>query len=189
MHDANTKPVCNNRKMTKTKNDNSFDPRGEGEVVDLRGRTMSGTSSFVPSAPRTTDRQATWTVSATNPLSREARSFALSLSRFPFPPFIMRFTSTLINEQEMAEDLCKSIEERTKADLELSGYRKASARCAPNGCDFLVLAKDGGSFVLLYDDANWPHSLLNLAFTRPSTPSILPQLSLIVKKCRYLTGS
>ena len=93
----------------------------------------------------------------------------------------MRFTSTLINEQKMAEDLCKSLKERTKADLELSGYRKASARHAPNGCDFLVFVEDGGSFALLYDDANWSHSLLDLAFTRPSTPPIPPQLSLIVK--------
>ncbi|CAF2127042.1 unnamed protein product [Rotaria magnacalcarata] len=68
-----------------------------------------------------------------------------------------------------------------KNPLELSGYRKASAKCSSNECDLLLFVKNSYSFSILYDEKNWPQSILDLTYTRPSTLSIPPQLSLIIK--------
>ncbi|CAM4775765.1 unnamed protein product [Rotaria magnacalcarata] len=93
-------------------------------------------------------------------LTDEAKLFAQS--RYPFPPFIIRFPTPYIHEQKF-------------------GYRKASAKCSSNECDLLLFVKNSYSFSILYDEKNWPQSILDLTYTRPSTLSIPPQLSLIIK--------
>ncbi|CAF5051102.1 unnamed protein product, partial [Rotaria magnacalcarata] len=111
-------------------------------------------------------------------LTDEAKLFAQS--RYPFPPFIIRFPTPYIHEQKIVEELCKYLKENKQLALELSGYRKASTKCSSNECDLLLFVKNSYSFSILYDEKNWPQSILGLTYTRPSTPSIPPQLSLII---------
>jgi hypothetical protein len=112
-------------------------------------------------------------------LSNEARAFAQS--RYPFSPFILRFSTSHINEQKIADELCKFLKDNKQLELELSGYRKASTKSSTNECDLLIFVKNSRSFSILLNENNWPQSLLGLIYIRPSIPTILPQLSLIIK--------
>jgi hypothetical protein len=102
-------------------------------------------------------------------------------TRYPFSRFIICFPSPLIQEQKVTEDLCKFLDENKQLQLELSSYRKSLTKCASYECDILLFVKNSYSFSIPYDEANWPQSLLGFSYSCPSTSSIPPQLSLIVK--------
>ncbi|CAF5038792.1 unnamed protein product, partial [Rotaria socialis] len=101
--------------------------------------------------------------------------------RYPFSPFIIRFSTRLIQEQKAAEELCKFVKDNKQIDLELCGFRKSTSECLSNEFALLLFVKTSYSFFALYDENNWPQSLLGLAFSQPYAPSIPPQLSLLVK--------
>ncbi|CAF4631201.1 unnamed protein product, partial [Rotaria sp. Silwood2] len=112
-------------------------------------------------------------------LTPEAERFAQT--RYPFPPFILRFPLVNVKEQKVAEELCKYLNDNKQIHLELIGYRRSKLKCGLNESDILLFVKDSLSFSFLYDDNNWPTTLLGSSFTRPYPTSIPPQLSLMVK--------
>ena len=112
-------------------------------------------------------------------ISDEAKAFAST--RFPFPPFILRFDTPAINVQAIIKALCEHLKDNLHLELELCGYRKSSIKCTANQADLLIFVKTSESFSMLYNDDVWPQSLANLTFTRLPKPSIPPQLSLIIK--------
>ncbi|CAF3215296.1 unnamed protein product [Rotaria sp. Silwood2] len=157
-HDPNTKTIQKNRKKTKINNNNNI--------------TFNNSNrSHIPASTN----QPTLQQQHTNTTKLFAQS------RYPFPPFIIRFPTPYIHEQKIVEELCKYLKENKQLALELSDYRKASAKCSSNECDLLLFVKNSYSFSILYDEKNWPQSILGLTYTRPSTPTIPPQLSLIIK--------
>jgi hypothetical protein len=117
--------------------------------------------------------------SSIDKLTDEAKLFAQS--RYPFSPFILRFSTPHIHEQKITDELYKFLKDNKKLELELSGVRKASTKCSSNKCDLLLFVKTSHSFSILCDEKNWPQSILGLSYTRSSTPTIPPQLSLIIK--------
>ncbi|CAF2528339.1 unnamed protein product [Rotaria sp. Silwood2] len=112
-------------------------------------------------------------------LTEEAERFART--RYPFPPFIVLFPLSNIKEQKVSDELCKHLKENKHVQLELIGYRRSTLKCAANECDILLFVKDSLSFSFLYKETNWPTTLLGSTFIRLKPPSILPQLSLIIK--------
>ncbi|CAF2652528.1 unnamed protein product [Rotaria sp. Silwood2] len=127
-------------------------------------------------------QQATTTIASTlnnDQLTEEAERFART--RYPFPPFIVRFPSSNIKEQKVSEELCKHLKDNKQLQLELIGYRRSTLKCAANECDILLFVKDSLSFSFLYNDTNWPTTLLGSTFIRLKSPSISPQLTVIMK--------
>ncbi|CAF1284879.1 unnamed protein product [Rotaria sp. Silwood1] len=61
-------------------------------------------------------------------LTEEAEKFART--RYPFPPFIVRFPSSNVNEQKVSEKLCKHLKDNKHVQLELIGYRRSTLKCA-----------------------------------------------------------
>ncbi|CAF1522184.1 unnamed protein product [Adineta steineri] len=152
---------------------------GPYEVERLIPPQQTNNHQHNPNATTTSSQHIITSPPAINLLSVEAKTFAQT--RFPFPPFIIRFSTFKIQEQKVSEELCKYLKENKKIDLELSGYRKSSSKCSPNECDILLFVKNSLSFSILYDNTNWPNTLLGLTYVRPSSPSIPLQLSLIIK--------
>ncbi|CAF3251988.1 unnamed protein product [Rotaria sp. Silwood2] len=112
-------------------------------------------------------------------ISIEAERFAQS--RYPFPPFSMRFATPNIKEQTVAEDLRKHLKQHHQLDIEFVGYRRSTNKCSNNEIDILLFVKDSYSFACLFDDSNWPTLLNEQMFVRSHKPPIPSQLSLIIK--------
>ncbi|CAF1547210.1 unnamed protein product [Didymodactylos carnosus] len=112
-------------------------------------------------------------------ITAEATRYAQT--RYPFAPFIVRFSSPNVKEQKVAEDLCNHLKQSHGMGLEFIGYRRSTAKCSVDASDILLFVKDSVSFGYLYDDENWPQQLCGHTFIRPSKPPIPPQLSLIMK--------
>lgn len=121
-------------------------------------------------------------------LTEEAKAFAQS--RYPFPPFIVRFSRSpqTICDQKLMESLRNSIKNEHGLELELCGYRKSSVRCATSECDILIFVKTSESFCMLLKESSWPATILGLPYSKPSIPAIPPQLSLIVKNVHLSTS-
>ncbi|CAF0913260.1 unnamed protein product [Rotaria sordida] len=58
---------------------------------------------------------------------------------------------------------------------------RLSNRISNNEYDFLLFLKDASSFSFLLDQNHWPDTFGDVNYTFPSSPSIPPQLSLLVK--------
>ncbi|CAF1018135.1 unnamed protein product [Rotaria sordida] len=112
-------------------------------------------------------------------ISIEAERFAQS--RYPFPPFIIRFATPNIKEQTVADVLRKHLKQHNQLDIEFVGYRRSTNKCSNNEIDILLFVKDSYSFACLFDDSDWPTLLNGEMFVRSHKPPILPQLSLIIK--------
>ena len=180
--DPKTKMVINNRKKSKTTNANPI--ATTDSLIPVTTNVVTSPTP-VPNIPTANSSPPTANVpQQSNSISVEAKAFAQS--RHPFPPFILRFSSTFIDDHNIVKDLCKFLIDNKKLELELTGYRKSSVKCASGECDLLLFVKNSLSFSILYDDTSWPNSLLSLPFTKPSTPPILPQFSIIVKNVSLL---
>ncbi|CAF2050091.1 unnamed protein product [Rotaria magnacalcarata] len=94
----------------------------------------------------------------TNILTNEARTFAQT--RYPYPPFIIRLSTPLIQEQNAADELCKFLKDNKQIALESCGFRKSTSKCLSNECDLLLFVKTSCSFSVLYDENNWPRHFL-----------------------------
>ena len=83
------------------------------------------------------------------------------MSRFPFPPFTIRFNSNNISPSILHCRLARSnsIQQR----------------------DYLLYVKNATSFCFLLETNNWPNTIKSFTFSLPLIPRIPPQLSLIIK--------
>jgi hypothetical protein len=119
------------------------------------------------------------TVSSTINVTTAATRYATT--RFPFAPFVVRFSTNTIPETQIAKDLVKHSDQQHQLILHISNVRKSTLKCLPNECDYLIYVKTASSFAWLYGKQNWPTSLGGHSFTFPSMPSFPPQLSLVLK--------
>ncbi|CAF2035548.1 unnamed protein product [Rotaria magnacalcarata] len=111
-------------------------------------------------------------------ITDEAKRFAQS--RYPFPPFILHFKRTKINDKVIIDDLIKYSNVNYSFDLELAGYRSSSIRCNDNECNLIIFVKNSLSFSFLYSDIKWPDKLGDEICALDRQPSIPPQLALII---------
>ena len=132
--------------------------------------------------PTTTTHGSTINIAVAQP-SVWAASTGYALSRFPFPPIIIRFKPVQGKPciKSILDELLKHYQLNHNVKIEIIHGRPSSVKCSSNELDFLLYAKDVFSFSELLDQAKWPSTLENENFTFPSIPSIPPQLSLIMK--------
>ncbi|CAF5039699.1 unnamed protein product, partial [Rotaria sp. Silwood1] len=116
----------------------------------------------------------------------EAKRYAES--RYPFPPFILHFTRSKINDKAIIDELLNYCKINYSFDLELAGFRSSSIRTNDNECNLLVFVKNSISFSFLYSDIKWPEKLGGDSFTIDRKPAIPPQLALIITNVGYKTN-
>ena len=112
-------------------------------------------------------------------ITDESTRFALT--RYPFPPFVLRFSSEKVTTNQVKEGLiahCKGIHQ---FDVQVINCRFASNMLSNNEYDILMYVKDANSFSFLLEQTNWPKLLANKSYYLPSTPVIPPQLCLLIK--------
>ncbi|CAF1205352.1 unnamed protein product [Rotaria sordida] len=73
-------------------------------------------------------------------------------SRFPFPPYIIRFKSNQITLNKFKEEVVK---------------------CVDDDMDILLYVKDSISFASLYDETKWPLKIAGEDYMFPSRPKLL----------------
>ncbi|CAF1211542.1 unnamed protein product, partial [Didymodactylos carnosus] len=66
-------------------------------------------------------------------------------------------------------------------DILINNYRSSTLKCGANEYDILLYVKDVNSFTFLFGKQKWPLQIGGENFIFPSTPSIPPQLALIIK--------
>ena len=104
-----------------------------------------------------------------------------TITRYPFPPFIMRFECKSITATIVKEMICKNFEESHQVMLEILNFRPSLARSIHREHDLIIYGKGAVSFLTFLCFEKWPDKVRNDSFTSASSPSIPPQLSLIIK--------
>ncbi|CAF1326488.1 unnamed protein product [Adineta steineri] len=104
-----------------------------------------------------------------------------ALTRFPFPPHIVRFKSTNVSITYFKAEVVKHYKSDHNLNIEIISCRRSTIKCNNNEMDVLLYVKDSTSFAALLDHSKWPLMICGEQFIFPSVPSIPPQLSLIIK--------
>lgn len=104
-----------------------------------------------------------------------------ALTRFPFPPHIVRFNTKKISICLFKEEIIKHFKSNHNFNIDIVNCRSSSVKCSINESDILLYVKDSHSFALLLDPDKWPLTICGESFHFPSSPSIPPQLSLMIK--------
>ncbi|CAF1656193.1 unnamed protein product [Rotaria magnacalcarata] len=141
------------------------DQQPNSQIVNTNGHSNPYQRTIVNSSLRLAQQKQTTNPSIQQDISAAATRYAQT--RYPFPPFIIRFSLGNINDKHVVEEIIK---------------------CAGNELDILLYVKDVDSFTNLLDQNKWPITLGNNKYTFPSTPSIPPQLSLIIKNVDLRTN-
>ena len=106
-------------------------------------------------------------------------------TRYPFPPFIVRFSAGMVEAKQVAEEISIYFRRQHQTDLDFINYRTSKAKCTNADYDVLLYVKDANSFTHLLDQQKWPSTIGNENYTFLSTPPIPPQLSLIIKNVDF----
>lgn len=104
-----------------------------------------------------------------------------ALSRYPLPPFTIRFNTSQVDINRIKRDLSTHVINVHHIEINIIGCRRSSVRCSANECDLLIHVKETVSFALLLSKSNWPPDLAGLSYALVNIPSIPPQLSLLVR--------
>ena len=131
-------------------------------------------------ALRSSPVQNVLTLSGPQQISVTTESTRYAQTRFPFPPFIIRFNAGKVTSGQIKEGLTFHCKQNYQMEINILNCR-LSNRSSNNEYDFLLFLKDAISFSLLLDAKNWPDTFGNMNYMFPSSPSIPPQLSLIIK--------
>ena len=113
------------------------------------------------------------------PVTNDSTRYALS--RFPFPPFLIRFHLGNVLPSHIKEDLVNFCKETHQVDIQVLNCRLSRSANIAQEKDFLLYMKDSFSFSFLLEANHWPSLIKNQRFSLPSLPPIPPQLSLLVK--------
>ncbi|CAF1507782.1 unnamed protein product [Didymodactylos carnosus] len=82
-------------------------------------------------------------------ISIEATRYALT--RFPFQPFIIRFSSGNVPDKQAAEEVLLHYKHNRQIDILINNYRSSTLKCGANEYDILLYVKDANSFTFLFD--------------------------------------
>ncbi|CAF1050525.1 unnamed protein product [Rotaria sordida] len=106
-------------------------------------------------------------------------------TRFPFSPFIIRFSVGNVKDKQASEEITLFFKNQHQTDILFSNYRSSTSKCSPNEYDIFLFVTDANSFISLYDEEKWPPQIGSERYTFSSSPSIPPQLSLIIKNVDF----
>lgn len=115
-----------------------------------------------------------------NQISITTESTRYAQTRYPFPPYCIRFNSGSVLPNHVKEGLINHCKEVHHLALNIINCR-SPVNHSGNHFDILLYLKDALSFSFLLNQKNWPDSFNNVPYSLPSLPSIPPQLSLLVK--------
>ncbi|CAF3731030.1 unnamed protein product [Rotaria socialis] len=113
-------------------------------------------------------------------ISITTESTRYAQARYPFPPFNIRFNAGKVTSNKIKEGLIAYCNQKYQMEINILNCR-LSNRSSNNDYDFLVFLKDVSSFSFLLDQNHWPSTFSNEVYTFPYSPSIPPQLSLLIK--------
>ncbi|CAF4058459.1 unnamed protein product, partial [Rotaria sordida] len=116
----------------------------------------------------------------------EAKRYAES--HYPFPPFILHFKRSKINNKTIIDELLNYCKINYSFDLELAGFRSSSIRSNDNDCNLLLFVENSLSFSFLFSNITLPDKLGGDIFTIDRQPAIPPQLALIITNVSYKTN-
>ncbi|CAF4941143.1 unnamed protein product, partial [Rotaria socialis] len=154
--------------------DNTHQVRSTQHVQD--SQMINGTQKALHNSPV----QSVLPISDTQQISITTESTRYAQTRFPFPPFIIRFNVGRITSNQIKEGLTSHCNKNFQMEINILNCR-LSSRSSNNEYDFLLFLKDASSFSFLLDTNHWPNTFGNTNYTFPYSPSIPPQLSLIIK--------
>ncbi|CAF1590902.1 unnamed protein product [Rotaria magnacalcarata] len=154
--------------------DNTHQVRCTQHVQD--SQIIKGTQQALRNSPV----QSVLPISDTQQISITTESTRYAQTRFPFPPFIIRFNVGRITSNQIKEGLTSHCNKNFQMEINILNCR-LSNRSSNNEYDFLLFLKDASSFSFLLDTNHWPNTFGNTNYTFPYSPSIPPPLSLIIK--------
>jgi hypothetical protein len=117
-------------------------------------------------------------------ITNESTRYALT--RYPFAPFVLHFKTGKFNINKTKEDLISHCKKVHQTDIQLLNCRSTNAGFCGNEYNIMIYVKDVRTFALLYDHKNWPNLLGNESYMFHSSPSIPPQLCLLIKNVDLL---
>ena len=144
-------------------------------IASVIDQISTQSTSDINQQPTSTQPVPVQPISVTNDSTRYA------LSRFPFPPFTIRFDSGKILPSHVKEDLVKFCKQTHQVDIQILNCRSSRSSNNAQEHDLLLYLKDAQLFSFLLDVKHWPPLIKNQHFSLPSLPSIPPQLSLFIK--------
>ncbi|CAF1037377.1 unnamed protein product [Rotaria sordida] len=112
-------------------------------------------------------------------ITNESTHFAQT--RYPFPPFVLRFGSDRVKSNQVKENLIDHCKKIHQFDVHMINCRSSSNVLSANEYDILIYVKDAVSFSFLLEQAHWPKAIGNNNNYFPSAPAIPPQLCLLIK--------
>ncbi|CAF2056880.1 unnamed protein product, partial [Rotaria magnacalcarata] len=154
--------------------DNTHQVRSTQHAQD--SQIINGTQQALHNSPV----QSVLPISDTQQISIFTESTRYAQTRFPFPPFIIRFNVGRITSNQIKEGLTSHCNKNFQMEINILNCR-LSNRSSNNEYDFLLFLKDASSFSFLLDTNHWPNTFGNTNYTFPYSPSIPPPLSLIIK--------
>ncbi|CAF0908716.1 unnamed protein product [Rotaria sordida] len=112
-------------------------------------------------------------------ITNESTRFAQT--RYPFPPFVLRFGSGKVKSNQVKENLIDHCKKIHQFDVHVINCGSSSNVLSANEYDILIYVKDAVSFSFLLEQAHWPKAIGNNNNYFPSAPAIPPQLCLLIK--------
>ena len=151
----------------------SHQRKKKGPVLPSRHSTSSSTMIDSPDLPLTTSTAATLTRAnpaspsfTTDPnVSAQASQLAAStryaLSRFPFPPLILRFKSMAVKSavKKILDEISARFNTALNSKITFPHGRPSNVRCDLNEIDLLLYVKDVSSLATLLDQGKWHRCL------------------------------
>jgi hypothetical protein len=105
-------------------------------------------------------------------ISTQARRFAET--RYPFPPFIVKFNYD-INEKNVIADICNHYVSNYSMNLLFAGHRVKNKR------ELLLFVNNRESFEMLFDELKWPATIESLGYEKMLPNHLPPQFSVILR--------
>ncbi|CAF4071385.1 unnamed protein product, partial [Rotaria sp. Silwood2] len=112
-------------------------------------------------------------------ITNESTRFAQT--RYPFPPFVLRFGAGKVTSNQLKENLIDHCKKIHQFDVQVINCRLSSNVLSDNEYDILIYVKDAFSFSFLLEQAHWPKVIGGKSYFFPSAPAIPPQLCLLIK--------
>ncbi|CAF2123148.1 unnamed protein product [Rotaria magnacalcarata] len=155
---------------------------------------LISTSSNIPAAAITNDNlisnsdqhnDVTKCLSPPQHISITTESTRYAQTRYPFPPFIIKFITGTVLPKQVKEELLAHCNNVFQTELNILNCRLSNIR-TNNDYDILLFVKDYYSYSFLLDHKHWPNVFNNVNYSFQSDQVIPPQLSLIVKNVDLL---
>ena len=112
-------------------------------------------------------------------ISNESTRYAIT--RYPFPPFTLCFKAAKISADQIKTDLTDHCKSTSGVDLQIITCRQSNKISSNSETSFQIYVKDAVSFSLLLDQTHWPDELQREKYDLAASPSIPPQLCLLLK--------